>query len=59
MSPEQWQDAEALEPIQIREVLARRAMIFENVPRNELTRLGELRTPNVTDLFVAKIRAAL
>ncbi len=59
VSPEQWQDAEALEPIQIREVLARRAMIFENVPRNELTRLGELRTPNVTDLFVAKIRAAL
>ena len=57
--PEKWWDAEALKPIHKRDVSGHRAMIFENIPRNELINLGELHVPTVTDLFVAKIRPAL
>ena len=52
---ERWREAEALEPIHSREVLGQRAMIFENIPRNELVKFGELRCPSITDLFVAKM----
>ena len=56
--PERWRQAEAMEPIHSREVLGQKAMIFENIPRNELTALGELHSPSVADLFVAKMREA-
>ena len=56
--PERWRQAEAMEPIHSREVLGQKAMIFENIPRNELTALGELHSPSVADLFVAKMKAA-
>ena len=58
VSPNQWQQAEALGPIHSREVLGQKAMIFEKIPRNELAGLGELHSPSVADLFVAKMREA-
>ena len=34
-------------------------MTFENVPRKELAHLGEVKTPNVADLFVSKVKEDL
>jgi len=33
-------------------------MLFEGADRKRLARLGELHTPSVADLFVAKIKGA-
>lgn len=48
--------AEALGPIHTRSMLGGKAMIFENVDRNLLRTLGELKSPSLADLFVAKIQ---
>jgi ABC-2 type transport system ATP-binding protein len=56
VAPDQWQVADSLVPIHSREILGKKAMIFENVPRDELNRFGELHTPSVADLFVAKMQ---
>ena len=55
------EDAEAarrLGPIHEREVFGKKVMTFENVGRDRLEGLGELHTPSVADLFVAKIKGA-
>ncbi|MEO2184037.1 MAG: ABC transporter ATP-binding protein [bacterium] len=53
--PHNLQQANALSPIHSRDILGQKAMIFENVPREELKNLGELHAPSVADLFVAKM----
>ena len=53
--PNNLQLANALSPIHSRDILGQKAMIFENVPREELKNLGELHEPSVADLFVAKM----
>ena len=53
--PSNQQQANALSPIHSRDILGQKAMIFENVPREELRNLGELHEPSVADLFVAKM----
>lgn len=53
--PNNLQQANALSPIHSRDILGQKAMIFENVPREELKNLGELHAPSVADLFVAKM----
>ena len=53
--PNNLQLANALSPIHSRDNLGQKAMIFENVPREELKNLGELHAPSVADLFVAKM----
>ena len=55
MPPNNLQLANALFPIHSRDILGQKAMIFENVPREELKNLGELHAPSVADLFVAKM----
>lgn len=47
--------AEALQAVGERTILGGKAFIFEDVPREKLRELGELKTPSVADLFVAKI----
>ena len=54
--PSNQQQANGLSPIHSRDILGQKAMIFENVPREELKNLGELHAPSVADLFVAKMR---
>ncbi|HWG76082.1 MAG TPA: ABC transporter ATP-binding protein [Steroidobacteraceae bacterium] len=49
--------ARALHPIYTREVLGRPVMLFENQPREALAGLGEVSTPRIADLFVAKLSA--
>ena len=48
--------AEALHPLSKRSLLGKHALIFEDVPRTTLAELGELSTPSVSDLFVAKMK---
>ena len=55
VSSKNLQRANALAPIHSRDILGQKAMIFENVPKEELKNLGELYAPTVADLFVAKM----
>ncbi len=50
--------ARSLKPIYEREVFGKKIMTFENVARERLRELGDLRTPDVADLFVAKVKGA-
>ena len=55
------QDAEAarkLGPLHERDVFGKHVMTFENVGRDQLEGLGEIHTPSVADLFVAKVKGA-
>jgi ABC-2 type transport system ATP-binding protein len=53
--PEQLAAARALNPIQESEVFGRSVLMFEGVTRDQLSKLGEVRTPSVADLFVAVV----
>ena len=55
ISPEQLEAARALKPIQERTLLGRSVLLFDNVPRERLAALGEVRTPSLADLFIALI----
>jgi ABC-2 type transport system ATP-binding protein len=48
-------DARALAPIHERTILGGKAMIFEDAEIMELQALGELHTPSISDLFIAKM----
>ena len=50
------EQADALQPIYVRELLGKKSYTFEAVPREQLEALGELHTPSVADLFVAKLK---
>ena len=50
--------ARRLGPIFERDVFGKKAMTFEGVDRGTLDGLGEVHTPSVADLFVAKIKGA-
>lgn len=50
-------EAIKLAPIYMRDMLGKKACIFENQPREVLGRFGELHTPGVSDLFVAKMKS--
>jgi ABC-2 type transport system ATP-binding protein len=56
VSAEQAAAARALKPFYEREVFGRVAMFYEGRPAAELGALGELRTPSIADLFVAKMQ---
>jgi len=50
--------ARQLNPIFERDVFGKKVLTFEGISRDELTGLGELRTPDIADLFVAKVKGA-
>ena len=50
--------ARGLGPISESEMFGKSIMLFEGVDRTHLEGLGELRTPAVADLFVAKVKGA-
>ena len=55
------EDADAarrLGPLHERDVFGKHVMTFENIGRDQLEGLGELHTPSVADLFVAKVKGA-
>jgi ABC-2 type transport system ATP-binding protein len=47
--------ARALKPIYERQAFGRSVLLFDNADRAALTRLGDVRTPSIGDLFVAVI----
>jgi len=49
--------ARALKPINERQVFGRSILLFDGVAREQLTQLGEVRTPGIADLFVAVMGA--
>lgn len=57
-APDRVEAARALGPFYQREVFGRTIMLYENQPAERLAGLGELRTPTIADLFVAKMQAA-
>ena len=50
------EQAEALQPLYVKEFLGKKSCTFESVSREQLKILGELHTPSVADLFVAKLK---
>ncbi len=53
--PEKAAAARALKPMQERQVFGGSILLFEGVDRQQLVALGDVRTPSITDLFVAAI----
>ncbi|MCU1332324.1 MAG: multidrug transporter ATP-binding protein [Candidatus Angelobacter sp.] len=53
--PEQVAAARTLKPIYEREVLGRSILLFDRVDRQQLAALGDVRTPSITDLFIAVV----
>ena len=53
--PEQVATARALKPMHERQLIGRNILLFDRVDRQQLAALGEVRTPTITDLFVAVI----
>jgi ABC-2 type transport system ATP-binding protein len=53
--PEKAVAARALKPMQERQVFGGSILLFEGVDRQQLAALGDVRAPNITDLFIAVI----
>ena len=53
VSPEQVHMAQALKPIHQRQLFGRSILLFDDVNRELVAGLGEVRTPGIADLFVA------
>src|SRR5438128_4916152 len=51
--PDHLDGARSLKPIHERPVFGRTVLLFDQVDRNQLAALGEVRTPSIADLFVA------
>ena len=58
VNPDRVAAARALNPIHERQMLGRGVLIFDRVPREQLTALGDVRTPSIADLFVAIVGGA-
>jgi ABC-2 type transport system ATP-binding protein len=58
VAPDKIEAARALNPFHVRELFGRTIMLYENRPAQSLAGLGELRTPGIADLFVAKMQVA-
>ena len=48
--------AREFKPIHERDLFGKKVLTFEDVSRDELQQFGELRTPDIADLFVAKVK---
>ena len=55
-TPARADEARALKPLHERDVFGKKLFLFEGVGRERLKELGELHTPSVADLFVAKMK---
>ena len=56
VTPAQVDAARALEPLDERQVFGKSVFLFDGVPKTRLAELGEIRTPNIADLFVATMK---
>jgi ABC-2 type transport system ATP-binding protein len=53
VAPDHLAAVQALKPIHARQLFGRSILLFDNVDREQLAALGEVRTPSIADLFVA------
>jgi len=53
VNPERVAAARALKPMHERQMLGRSIFLFGGVDRQQLSALGDVRTPSIADLFVA------
>ena len=53
--PDRVVQARDFEPIHEREALGQRIMLFDGVAHDRLTALGDVRTPSIADLFLARV----
>jgi ABC-2 type transport system ATP-binding protein len=58
VGPDQVAQARQLRPFYEREIFGRVAMFFEGHAAETLAPFGDVRTPSISDLFVAKMQAA-
>jgi ABC-2 type transport system ATP-binding protein len=56
VAPDKIDAARALGPFYVREVFGRTIMLYENQPAAGLAALGDVSTPGIADLFVAKVQ---
>jgi ABC-2 type transport system ATP-binding protein len=56
--PDRVASARALRPITERQIFGQTIFLFDQVDRNQLARLGDVRTPTIADLFIALIGSA-
>jgi ABC-2 type transport system ATP-binding protein len=59
VAPDKAAAAQALNPLHEREVFGKKLYLFEGVSRDKLAELGEIHTPSVADIFVAKMKGAM
>ena len=52
------ESARSLGPIYERDLFGKKVMTFEKIERDKLAGFGEMHTPSIADLFVAKIKGA-
>ena len=55
VKPENLAAARALKPVSERQGIGRTILLFDGADRQQLAKLGEVRTPSIADLFVAVI----
>jgi ABC-2 type transport system ATP-binding protein len=58
VNPERVAAARALKPMHERQALGRSIFLFDRVDRQQLAALGDVRTPGISDLFVAVLENA-
>lgn len=56
VSKDQAKQARKLKPIYERKLFGKHIFLYDSVSKEQLSALGELHTPNVADLFVAKMK---
>jgi ABC-2 type transport system ATP-binding protein len=59
VAPDKAAAAQALKPLYEREIFGKKLFLFEGASREELSRLGEIHTPSVADIFVAKVKGGM
>ncbi len=58
VSAEQLSAAQALQPIDQRNVLGKTILLFDGVPTETLASLGQIRIPSLSDIFVASLKGS-
>ena len=54
--PDNRERAESLQPVYEHQDFGRSVFLYDGIARDKLSELGDVRTPSVADLFVAKVR---
>jgi ABC-2 type transport system ATP-binding protein len=59
VTPEKAAAAQAMKPLYEREVFGKKLFLFEGADKAKLSDIGEIHTPSVADIFVAKVKGAM